>query len=54
MDNTMIIQLTNRKAIGLLHEMEELNLIKVLKVNMDSVKTKMSKNTEELSAKRMG
>ena len=26
----MLIQLTNQKAIGLLHELEELNLIKVL------------------------
>ncbi len=27
---TLLIQLTNKKAIGLLHEMEALNLIKVL------------------------
>jgi hypothetical protein len=54
MDNTMIIQLTNRKAIGLLHEMEELNLIKVLKVNMDSVKTKMSKKYRGIISKEDG
>jgi hypothetical protein len=30
MDNTMLIQLTNHKAIGLLHELEALDLIKVL------------------------
>jgi hypothetical protein len=28
---TLLIQLTNEKAIGLLHELEELNLIKVIK-----------------------
>ncbi|MVN22173.1 hypothetical protein [Mucilaginibacter arboris] len=27
---TLLIQLTNQKAIGLLHEMEALNLIKLL------------------------
>ena len=31
MDNTMLIQLTNQKAAGLLHELEELHLIKGLK-----------------------
>lgn len=28
--DTMLIQLTNQKAAGLLHELEQLNLIKVL------------------------
>jgi hypothetical protein len=32
--DTMLIQLTNQKAIGLLHELEELNLIKVLEENV--------------------
>jgi hypothetical protein len=27
---TLLIQVTNQKALGLLHELEELNLIKVL------------------------
>ncbi len=31
--DTVLIQLTNQKAMGLLHEMEELHLIKVLKEN---------------------
>ncbi|HZX58107.1 MAG TPA: hypothetical protein VFE54_05260 [Mucilaginibacter sp.] len=31
--DTVLIQLTNQKAIGLLHEMEELHLIKVLQEN---------------------
>ncbi len=32
--DTMLIQLTNKKAAGLLHELEELHLIKVLKKNV--------------------
>ncbi|MBB3842035.1 hypothetical protein FHS57_006064 [Runella defluvii] len=31
MDNTLLIEITNPKALGLLHELEELHLIKVLK-----------------------
>ena len=31
---TMLIELTNRKAAKLLHELEELNLIKVLKTDV--------------------
>jgi hypothetical protein len=42
MDNTMLIQVTNQKAVGLLHELEELHLIKVLKKNIAPVKTKLS------------
>lgn len=42
MENTMIIQLTNQKAAGLLHELEQLNLIKVLKENFEPDKTKLS------------
>ena len=32
MDNTMLIQIINQKAFELLHELEELHLIKVLKI----------------------
>ena len=38
----MLIQVTNQKAIGLIHELEELQLIKVLKENFVPVKTKIS------------
>ncbi len=38
----MLIQLTNEKAIGLLHELEELHLIKVLKENIASSESKLS------------
>lgn len=42
MDNTMVIQVTNQKAIGLLHELEELNLIKVIKENFTAGNKKLS------------
>ena len=45
MENTMLIQVTNQKAVGLLHELEELHLIKVLKENFTPVKTKLSDRT---------
>ena len=32
--DTILIQLTNQRAAGLLHELEELHLIKVLKENI--------------------
>jgi hypothetical protein len=34
MMETLLIQITNQKAIGLIHELEELHLIKVLKGNV--------------------
>ena len=39
--DTMLIQLTNQKAAKLLHELEELHLIKVLKENF-SIPEKLS------------
>lgn len=42
MDNTMLIQVVNQKAFGLLHELEELNLIKVLKGNLKPEKSGLS------------
>jgi hypothetical protein len=42
MENTILIQVTNEKAMGLLHELEELELIKALKQNVISSKTKLS------------
>ena len=40
--DTVLIQLINQKAVGLLREMEELNLIKVLKENGTIIKPKLS------------
>lgn len=54
MKNTMVIQLTNQKAIGLLHELEELHLIKVLKENIEPVKTKLSDKYKGFISKEEG
>ena len=54
MENTMVIQLTNQKAIGLLHELEELHLIKVLKENIEPAKTKLSDKYKGFISKEEG
>ena len=54
MDNTMLIQITNQKAIGLLHELEELHLIKVLKINVDPVKPRLSEKYKGIINKEQG
>lgn len=54
MENTMLIQVTNQKAIGLLYELEELHLIKVLKENFDSVTTKLSDKYKGSISKEQG
>ena len=50
----MLIQVTNQKAIGLLYELEELHLIKVLKENFDSVTTKLSDKYKGSISKEQG
>jgi hypothetical protein len=42
MENTMLIEVTDQKAVGLLHELQELHLIKVLNKNTAPAKTKLS------------
>lgn len=54
MDNTVLIQVTNPKAIGLLHELEELHLIKMLKANATTVKTKLSDKYKGVISKDQG
>lgn len=54
MDNTMLIQITNQKARGLLHELEELNLIKVVKENITMTKTKLSDKYKGIISKEKG
>jgi hypothetical protein len=46
--DTMLIELTNKKAAALLHELEELHLIKVLKEN------KVANSSNKLSEKYKG
>ena len=54
MDNLMLIQVTNQKAIGLLHELQELHLIKVLKENFTPVKQKLSDKYKGIITKEQG
>jgi hypothetical protein len=54
MINTMLIQLTNQKAVGLLHEMEELHLIKVLKETAVAAKPKLSDTYKGMLSKEEG
>jgi hypothetical protein len=54
MENTMVIQLTNQKAIGLLHELEELHLIKVLKETIEPDKPKLSDKYKGFISKEEG
>ena len=54
MNNTMLIQVTNQKAIKLLHELQELHLIKVLKENFASVNTKLSEKYKGILTKKQG
>ncbi|MBK9247784.1 MAG: hypothetical protein IPM69_06615 [Ignavibacteria bacterium] len=54
MDTTMLIQVTNQKAIGLLHELEELQLIKVLEEYVASGTTKLSDKYKGIITKEQG
>ncbi len=54
MDNTMLIQVTNQKAIRLLHELEALHLIKVIKENFTPTKTKLSDKYKGIISKEQG
>jgi len=50
---TVLIQLTNQKALGLLHEMEQLHLIKLLDKTMGP-KPKLSDKYREIITKEQG
>ncbi len=50
----MLIQLTNQKAAGLLHEMEELHLIKVLEETIVDSKPKLSDKYKGSISKEQG
>lgn len=52
--DTILIQLTNQKAVGLLHELEELHLIKVLKENIAPTKQKLSSKYRGIISKEDG
>ena len=52
--DTILIQVTNQKALRLLHELEELQLIKVLKENFTPTKTKLSEKYRGVLTKKEG
>ncbi|MBY0433625.1 MAG: hypothetical protein K2U26_05910, partial [Cyclobacteriaceae bacterium] len=54
MDQTMLIKVTNEKAVGLLHELEELRLIKVLKENVRPSKLRFSSKYKGIITKEKG
>lgn len=55
MEDTMLIQLTNKKAARLLHDMEDLELIKVLQENITvPTKGKLSDKYKGIFTKEEG
>ncbi len=50
----MLIQVNDQKAIGLLHQLEKLNLIKVLNENFSPAKTKLSSKYKGIISKEQG
>ena len=54
MENTMLIQLTNHRAAGLIREMEGLHLIKVLKENISTSTAKLSDKYKGMISKEEG
>lgn len=54
MENTVVIQLTNEKAAGLLHELEKLKLIKVIKHNTSPDGSKLSEKYKGIISKEQG
>lgn len=50
----MLIQVTNQKAVGLLHELEELHLIKVIKENIAPLSPKLSDKYKGIITKEQG
>jgi hypothetical protein len=54
MNSKMLTQVTDQKAIRLLHEFEELHLIMMLKENLASVKTKPSDKYRGIISKEKG
>ena len=50
----MIIQLTNQKAAGLLNELEDLKLIKILKRNIEPSDAKLSVKYRGMISKAEG
>ena len=54
MDNTILIQVTNQKAMRLLRELEELHLIKVIKENFSQATPRLSDKYKGIISKEQG
>jgi len=54
MEHTILIQVTNQKVLKLLHELEVLHLIKVIKENSTPAKTKLSDKYKGIISKEEG
>ncbi len=54
MENTMLIELTNHKAIRLLRELEQLHLIKVIEDNTTPTTKKLSEKYRGMLSKEDG
>ena len=52
--DTMLIELTDQKATGLLHELEGLRLIKILRGNVAPVKIKLSDKYRGIMSREQG
>jgi len=52
--DTMLIQLINEKSAGLIHKLEELQLIKVLKESKADIKPKLSDKYKGILSKEQG
>jgi len=51
MNNVMLIQVTNQKAVQLLHDLEDLNLIKVLREHTNPPAVKLSEKYKGVFSK---
>ncbi|ODT35847.1 MAG: hypothetical protein BGN92_07495 [Sphingobacteriales bacterium 41-5] len=54
MDNTFVITVTDNKALKLLRDLEELNLIKVIKTGFTAPTTKLSEKYKGIISKKKG
>lgn len=54
MENTILIQVTNKKALGLLKELEQLNLIKFVKSDLKHKKIKLTDKYRGVLSKKLG
>lgn len=54
MENTILIEVTNEKAVKLIHELEELHLIKILKETLSADPKRLSEKYRGSITKEQG